>query len=273
MRIPSNRLVLSGVAALVMAIPAWAKLEIANIRASYGPIGPDRKDQTKIEVYPGEQLYLRYNVVGVGVDDKGNVKGAYQVKVLDSDGKVQLDDKSPVQGILALGGATIPGTARVQFSLTTPPGKYRVLVSFTDSIHEETVSFEREVTLKPAAFVVINPEFFHDQQGKIPSPPGGYVNQSLFFRAQLIGFDKSQKKIRTKMSLQVLDKNGKEVMPKPLVASAGTNDADEVEKATSLTYNGNLRLNRAGDFIVRIVFTDEVAKKETKIEVPIKVRE
>lgn len=273
MKMQLSRLLLGGIAALLVVAPASAKLEIVNIKAAYGPLGPDRKEQTKIEVYPTEQLFFRYMVAGASVDDKGNIKGTFQVKVLDTDGKVQLDDKSPVQGLLALGGGTFPGVARVNFAPTVPPGKYRVLVTFTDSKRDETVSFEREVTVKPAAFAVINPQFFHDSQGKIAAPAGGHVNQTLFFRTQLIGFDHSQKKIETKMSLQVLDKDGKELMPQALVAKAGTTDADEAAKATSLNYNGNLALNRAGDFTLRIVYTDEVAKKETKLELPIKVQD
>jgi hypothetical protein len=273
MRIPIRPFLWSGLAALILAIPASAKLEIVNIKAVYGPLGPERPDQNKLEVYPGEELFFKYAATGVAIDEKGNFKGNVRVKIIDSDGKAVSDQPSRIQGLLALGGATLQGTARIAFAPTAAKGKYKVVVSITDTLREESAEFQREVNLKATEFAVVNPRFFYDKENKIPAPAGGQVNQTLFFRTQVIGFDKSDKKIRTKMSLQFLDKKGKEIMPQPVTALVATDKEDQVAMATVLTFNGNISMNRAGEFTMRMVFTDEIAKKEVKFETVLNVHE
>jgi hypothetical protein len=265
--------ILSGVLALATALPAMAKLEITNIKAVSGPFGPDRGDQTKIEVFPGEELYFRYTINGVGADEKGNINGSIQVKVIDSAGKALLEQTSPMKGTIALGGSTLPGTARFVFATNMKPGKYKVVVLVNDSIREESVRFERDVTLKPTAFAVINPRFSYDKDGRIPAPAGGYVGQSLFFRMQVIGFGKSDNKIRTKMTLQLFDKKGRELIPQPLTAVIAVDKEEQVAMINVLTFNGNISLNRVGEFTMRIIYADEIAKKEIKFETELKVHE
>src|SRR5262245_14526344 len=258
---------------VLFAMPAWAKLEIVNIRATHGPLGPERKEQQKLEVYPGEELFFKYSATGAGTDEGGNVSGAFEVKVLDGSGNVQINQKSAFKGVIALGGGTFPGVTPVTFGLNAPAGKYKVVVSVTDALREETASFEREVTVKPKAFAAINPRFFHDADHKVAAPAGGHANQVLFFRMNLVGFDVSQMKIKTKMTIQVLDKNGRDMMPQPIAAAVANDKAEEVAKITSLTFNGSIALNRPGDFTLRYTFTDEIANKEVKFETPLKVLE
>jgi hypothetical protein len=258
-------------ATLVLALPAWAKLEIVNIKVMHGPLGPEHKDQTKIEVYPGEELFFKYSASGAGTDEGGNVSGSFEVKVLDGNGNVQINEKSAFKGVIALGGGTFPGITPVSFGPAAPAGKYKVVVTVTDALREETASFEREVTVKPRAFAAINPRFFHDSDHKVAAPVGGHVNQVLFFRLFVIGFDVAQMKIKTKMAIQVLDKNGRDMMPQPITASVVNNKAEEVAKITSLTFNGSLALNRAGEFTLRFTFTDEMGNKQFKFEAPLKV--
>ena len=268
-----RRIALALVMAAIVAGPTAAEFKVTNIKAVHGPLGPDRKDQDKIELLPGEELYFRYTAIGAGIDEMGNIKGEFLVKVTDAAGKEVLTEKSPIKGVIALGGGTFPGLARIFFGPGTPAGKYKVAVTMHDANREEKASFEREVTIKPVAFAVINPRFFYDPEGRIAAPVGGHVNQTLFFRFQLVGFDVSQKKIKTKMVLQALDKNGRETLPQPLIAGAATDKPEEVAQATVLNYNGSFALNRAGEFTLRFVFTDEMANKEVKLEFPLKVAE
>ncbi len=265
--------VLSSVVALAATLPAMAKLEITDIKAVHGPLGPERPDQTKLEVYPGEELYFRYKINGVGADEKGNLSGSLQVKVFDSEGKVRLDQPTPMRGMLALGGSTLPGTVRFGFEPNVKPGKYKVVLVVNDKLREETARFEREVTVKPTAFAVINSNFFFDKDGKIPAPAGGYLGQTLFFRLNVIGFDKSDKKIRTKMTMQFLDKNGRELLPQAVHALISIDKPEQVEKINLLTFNGNISLNRVGEYTMRMVFDDELANKKTTFDAKLNVRE
>lgn len=273
MRTRMTPLALSGLLALATALPAMAKLEITDLKAVYGPLGPQRPDQNKLEIYPGEEMFFRYKINGIGTDERGQLNGTLQVKVLDSEGKVRLDHPSPMRGMLALGGSTLPGTARFGFEPNVKPGKYTVVLVVTDKIREETARFEREVTVKPPAFAVINPNFFFDKDGKIPAPAGGYLGQTLFFRLNIIGFEKSDKKIRTKMTLQFVDQKGRELLPRAVSALISIDKPEQVEKINVLTFNGNISLNRVGEYTMRMTFEDELAKKKAKFETRLKVQE
>ena len=50
-----------------------------------------------------------------------------------------------------------------------------------------------------------------------------------------------------------------------------TDDAEKAKAVTSLTFSGDIALNRAGEFTLRITLTDRMSKKTAKLEAPLKV--
>src|SRR5262249_29113323 len=106
--------------------PAFAKVEIRDVKPLHAPLGPERKS---LDVLPGDELFLGYVVTGLGADEKGHVNVETTVTVSDPDGKQLLTETNPTRGVLALGGGTFPGLARVGIGRATKPGTYKVSVT------------------------------------------------------------------------------------------------------------------------------------------------
>ena len=81
--------------------------------------------------------------------------------------------------------------------------------------------------MKATAFAIVSPQFFHDAGCTIPAPAGGIVGEQLHFRLWTIGFDRSQGKLDNEMTVQVLDKDKKEMLQKPLRLVAEKDDPGE----------------------------------------------
>src|SRR5262249_25819150 len=157
-----------------------------------------------------------YLLTGVNTNAKGEVDIDIHFQVSEAGGKVLLDKTNRAKAIAALGGGSLPGSARVTLSEPLQPGTYRLRVEAKDRASGETASFEREVTLKPTTFTSVSQRFFADAERKVPCGAGGIVGQNLHMRLGVIGFDRSKGRIETHMDLEVLDESGKEVLTRPL---------------------------------------------------------
>jgi hypothetical protein len=255
-------------AMLVSGTTAHAGLEIRNIQAAYGPLGPERK---VLNVYPSDEVVFRYLITGVKVDGEGRVVGELKLTLSAPDGRILLDETSPTSGVAALGGGSLPGTARVSLPADIPPGAYTLTVTFRDKQSSETASFRRTLDIKASEFAAVALRFSYDPEGKVPAPVGGLVGQMLHFRLKAIGFDRTTGRSDLEMVVRVLDAQGRPTMPVPIRATVDSDDADLVRRATEVNLNGNLTLNRAGDFTLSITVTDRVGKKTTKFEAPLHV--
>lgn len=253
---------------VLAAAPAWAELRIENIQACYGRLGPERKSLT---CYPLEEVEFRYVIKGVRVDAAGKIDGELTMQITDPNGKELLNRKSPLAAILALGGDSLPGHASLVLPPELPAGKYTMSVSFRDNLAGESAQFQREIVLKPTEFAIASPRFYYDADGKVPAPAAGLVSETLHVKLRVIGFDRSQGKIDTDMEMEVLDSAGKSVMPNPIRAQLQNDKPDVVQKAPYLTFSGELSLNRAGDFTLRVKVNDRVGKKSAQFETPLRV--
>ena len=251
---------------LAVGPSAWAKLEIRNLVAASGPFGPKRES---LELLPGDELYFRFQAHGVAIDGDGRVNVTLETTLTDQAGKVLSHRSVDVRDVIAFGGDFVPCRTSVAFGLSTKPAKYHYEVRVRDNVTGETASFERVVTCRQPGFGIVRSGFFYDTNERVPAPPRGVIGQPLRFRLQVVGFDKSQKKIHVSMEMQTQDGLGKPLMPKPLRAVVALDDADQVARAEVVNFRGFLTLNRAGDFKVRIVVRDEISGQEAVFESPI----
>jgi hypothetical protein len=263
-------LVTAAVVLLLGATAAHAKLEIKDIKAVHGMYGPERKD---LDVLPGDELFFRFTIDGVEVDAEGKVNCLLTVHLKDANGKELLNQNSPLQGVLALGGKTLVSSAYINFGDAVAAGAYTLTVTVEDKQGNAKAAFERKLKCVPAQFAIVAPRFFHDADNKAPSAIGGMVGESLHFRLKSIGFERTGGKIDNEMLVDVLDGAGKSVLTKPIKAELITDDAETVKKTSSLIFRGDLALNRAGTFTLRITVTDRLAKRSAKFEAPLKVIE
>jgi hypothetical protein len=255
---------------LATVATAQAKLQIQDIKAAHGLLGPERKS---LLIQPYDEVLFRYTLTGVQVDGEGKADLTEAVALVDASGKTLLEQKLPQNDLLPLGGGKTFGFVRLTLDEVVPPGDYTLKVTVTDNLAKETVSFERKLTSKEPTLSIVAPSFFADPEGKIPASTSGLVGQKLFFHFKCIGFDRSQGKIDVDMHVQILDDKGTDTMPKPIQVSLKTEDPDQLKKAKFLTFNGDLTLHRAGKFTLRLTVLDKVSKKSVQFDAPLVIQE
>jgi hypothetical protein len=248
---------------LVIAPAASAKLEIRDIQASHGQLGPERKDA---EYVSGDQVFFRYTIVGIRTDTDGRMRAELRLTVTDSTGKSILKRETPLQQVVALGGDSAPAFASFDLDDETPPGEYELAVEITDLLSKESAAFRRKFTCRKEEFALVQVRFHHDEAGESGAPAGGIVSQTLYLKMKAVGFDRSKGEIDVEMAITVLDRAGKPVMPRPIRASAHFEKPDEVKRINRLALSGALTLNRPGNFVLRIIVTDKMTKREATFE-------
>ena len=219
----------------------------------------------------GDEVHYRFTIAGVKPDADGRLSAEMHLRVTDAQGKEVLKTTVPVQAVIALGGDTLPGNARVVLNDPIAPGEYEVAVEVKDLNAEESASFKRKFTCKPEEFAAVRVRFTQDPDGKLPAPVGGLVGQTLFVRAAAVGFDRRRGGIDVQFDLQVFDKQGKPVTPRPIRATVRNEDPAVVKQATVLNFQGEMTLNRPGEFVLRLTLTDKPTKKTATFEAPMRV--
>jgi hypothetical protein len=258
-------------AALLAALPAAAasaKLEIRDVQASYGQLGPERKSA---DYFAGDEVYFRYTVTGVRTDAEGRLRGELHMTLADAEGKVLLKTDTPIQQVPVLGAESFPGSARWTLDVDFPPGEYEATVEFADLIAKESVSFRRKFTVKAPEFAPLRVRFSHDAEGRVPARVGGTVGQTLCVKMSAVGFDSSKGEIEVEMEILILDAKGNPVTPKPIRTVVHNEKPEEVKQTTTIDFSAKLGLNRTGDFVLRVTLTDKMAKKKTTFEAPLRV--
>ncbi len=253
--------------ALLCVAPVQAKIEIRDVQASLGSLGPERQSA---EYVAGDEVFFRFTLAGVRADEDGWTRAELRMTVTDAKGKVITRDESPFQQVIGLGGGAVPAFASFNVGEDVPPGEYELAVVFTDLLARESVSFKRKVVCKAEEFALVRVRFSHDAEGQVPAPVGGLVRQQLVVRLAAVGFARKGE-IDVEMEITVLDEKGKPVIPKPIRAAAHTEKPDEVKSAASVTLSGTVGLNRPGEFVLRIVVTDKVTTKKLTFETPLRV--
>jgi hypothetical protein len=257
------------VALLVLAAPAArADLEILNIQAVHGELGPVR---TITETYPLDEIVYRFEVSGAKVNAEGKLDTVAKLRLTGPDGKVLVNNTVPLKGTLTFGGKSFPNDARLTLGEQAPPGDYLFKVTIEDNLANGSASFERKLTVKPAPFTIVRPRFYYDAEGKIPAPAKGVMGQTLHFRFSVLGCDRTKGEINTEMTLELFDKDGKTLLSKPAPATIHQKDPEIVKKVATLNFSGVLPLNRTGDFLLRVTVKDKLSMKTATFETPLHI--
>jgi hypothetical protein len=253
---------------LVMAQPDKTKLEVVDVRATYGLHGPTRRSA---DVVPGERLHFSYRLNGVRTDADGKIDVTLDFQLLNAKGKVFTKNSLPMRDVLPLGGNTLVGFAQGQLDREAAPGDYTLKVSISDNIAQETVGFERKIVCKKMTFAITELAFFFDSEGKWPGSNIGILGHSINFRLAAVGWDRAKPNLRLVMFAQALDKDGRELTPKPVRVEVASEDAKAIANAPGVGFHASMALNRAGDFQLRIIVLDEISDRKAEVTVPLKV--
>lgn len=262
--------IVAGWLALFMGAAASAegKLKIENIQAAYGRFGPERKP---LEIYPFDNLIVRFTVSGAKTDSEGKAVTTLKMHLTDANGNSVVENSFSFNGVLGLGGDTYPGFVNLSIGERVPEGKTTLKITITDQLSKESTSVERQITGKKPGLQIVALEFFHDADGKLPTSTNLTLGEPLHLRLRVIGFERGQGKIRTQLTVQTLDGDGKENLPKPLLIDLRQEDSKVVEQTGFVSFGGNIVMNRLGKFTLRLTVTDRIADHTTKVEVPLMV--
>jgi len=263
-----TRLGLTAVVLLLSTGSAFAKLEVGSVQASLGPLGPERLSS---DYFPHDEVFHRCTITGLQCDAAGSIDVLLESRIYNAAGKETQSSRDPLKGKLELAGGSFAGTSVVRLGEQFAPGDYTLIVTVKDNLSGEQAQFSRKFTVKPPQFAIICPRFFYGDTEQ-PAPAGGLVGQLLRVRLKAIGFQKSQGKIDAELTVQVLDEQGKELLPQPKRGALKSDDVKEVRAATTLNFTEVIGLNRPGLFTLRLVVTDKIGKQTTSMDVPLTVK-
>jgi hypothetical protein len=256
---------------LTLAPAQGGTLELKNPRATYGILGPERKDA---KLLPGDVLFLAFDITGLQVKDNGQVQYSMGIELFDANGKSKFSkDPQDLEANNSLGGTSVPAVALAEIGTDTPKGKYRFKVTVKDRLAKTTkvLDYPFEVLERKLGFARVALHY----DGGQPAPPIAVAGQTYLVTFAVVGF-KLKPTVKNpkieqpwiKVEMRVLDENGK-----PTLAKAFTGEtkevADQFKKIVPMDFA--LQLNRPGKFKIEIKATDEHAKEAIKQELSITV--
>lgn len=259
-------LLLAPVICLVMGPDTHSKLELQNIQATYGPFWPERKT---LDFYPEDLIYFRYYLCGLKATEEGIVEINTTIELTNTDHKVVLfKTMPPVNYNLAVGDGRILCNASTPLSNDVPPGEYLMKVVVKDKVTSYEASFSRKIRVKPFEFAVMAIRFFHDSEHKIPASNVVHAAEQMHGELLLAGFARNGDKPNIATSIQLLNAQGQELLPKPFIIDTDSFDPTNL-RGSVLFLNLGLVLNTPGDYTARFTVTDRIANKTIKVETPI----
>ncbi|MBX7103930.1 MAG: hypothetical protein K1X57_07605 [Gemmataceae bacterium] len=249
---------------LACAGPALS-LEIRNIQACHGPLGPAR---TRLEVTPLEEVVYRFVVAGLKPAANGEFQFDIAYSMTDSTGKVVLSDTGRHSVVAVMSGDATPATAAIQVGPTAPPGDYTLRVTVTDCNGGGDAHFSRRLTCKPGEFRAINPRFFHDAARTTPGPAGGLAGQSIYLRVLAAGPKWEAGKSSVALRVELTDLEGNTVSRQPVTTRR---EITEGGPFRGIGLETLLPLAKPGEYQIKLTVIDELARREDVITLPLTV--
>jgi hypothetical protein len=140
------------------------------------------------------------------------------------------------------------------------PGAVDWKVTIVDRTTKQTASIAGKGKVLPADFGIVHVGLFADAETRVPNSAIGVVGDSVFMHFSAVGFarDKDKKQPDLRVSMRILDEQGKPTMAKPII---GKIDSDVPADARWLPMQFGLTLNRPGRFTIELTAEDRLAGK------------
>jgi hypothetical protein len=252
-----------------------AQPRLKNVRLTHNILGWNRKDQKDPKLYPGDQLFILFDIDDLTVSDDGLVKYSIEMELKDKKGKV-LFNQAPQETEMtaSLGGKSLAGSAMTQVGTDTAPGTYTLNVTVTDRGNKKSDSLSKTFDVVPPdlGFVRILVEYHFVGPGNIPppAPPVAVPGQAYWVEFAAVGFKLDPKKMEPDLTAEmiILDESGKPVLKNPVKGGA-----KEAPLKKYIPMQFILSLNRPGKFKMVLKLTDNLAKKSTETELDFVVLE
>jgi hypothetical protein len=248
--------------ALNLAPAQSGTLQLKNDRATYGPLGQERKDS---RILGGDYYIVAFDIEGLKVRDDGQVKYSMSLELTNKEGKSQYrQDPQELEAYNPLGTGRVPGVVQVFVGTDQPEGEYTIKVTVKDLATEKSATLTRKFEVLPRKFGFVQVGFSYQvpvRDVALAAPPIGVAGQTLLLNFAVVGFEldkarKDQPNIET--SLRVFDEDGKQTLAKPF---SGTANEVGPEHKKGIPMQFTLSLNRPGKFKLQLKATDKVSGK------------
>lgn len=240
------------------------KLAVVSAEPRYGRLGPARKDWTYL---PFDVLNAHLEAAGMATDAEGLIDVEGTMEFFAPDGAAVT--KKPFEMRERPPAGRLP--IDVMQEIPPQPGDYRLQVTVHDRRNDARTVWQQAVVVRPAEPAIVAPEFFRDAEAKVPSAAAGKVGETLYLEFRFIGFDRSQNRIDTAMTLQLIDEQGKPMLAEPVRSVFKSDDADVVRRNQVVTYFAKIALPRAGQATVRATVFDLLGGESAKLELPLTI--
>jgi hypothetical protein len=252
------------VAALGLAPSQGGKLDLTNVRPTYGVLGVPRPD-TKF--LPGDEFFLCYDIENLKVSDDGKVSYGMAIEATDAKGKVWFKDaQDKLTAINYFGGNRLPAFAYLEINQDQPAGQYTLKVTVTDNATKASKELTHKFEVLSPGFGMVRLKTTYD--GRLPCPMMGVPGQGMSVQWVCVGFERdSKKQPHISVETRILDEAGKPTLAKPFPGEV--TEAMEKQRAVDMSFG--MFLSRPGKFTVDIKATDNVSKKTATTRFPLTV--
>ena len=255
-----------GLTCLLAMLPEQSgKISIENPRLLYGVPGLPRASN---KFAHGDNFYLAFDIKGVKSDAEGKVSYSLLTEVM-VDGRLEFKHESKdIDAIDSLGGNVLPGFSQLNIGLDQPDGKYTVKVTATEKKTKATASVVQEFILSKAELGIVRIRTTADRDEKVATAIFS-TGEDLWLNLSIVGFARDKaKQPNLKISMEILDSNGKPTVQKPPVAEISKGVAEDLDLLPLQFY---VSLNRAGKFTIKLKVMDQVSGKSSSLDLPLEV--
>ncbi len=248
--------------------PAQGGIEFKNVRATYGFLGPERKDAA---VLPGDIFVLAFDIDGLTVTKDDRILYGMGLELLNAKGEQQYKrDPQPLETTNSLGSSRVPAFAQATVGTDTAPGEYTLIVTVVDrgAAKPTQTQLKRTFEVKPLSFGLIGVGFYSSPSE--PAPPIGAVGQLYFLNMTVVGarYDEKTNQPSLAAELVVTDESGKPTMATPAAAVLYP-ATEQTRKLKMVPLGFQISLNRPGKFKLTAIVEDKIAKK--RMELPLEL--
>lgn len=251
--------------------PAAGKLTLTNVRNTHGELGGTRPDN---KFLPGDVVFAAFDIEGLTVGPKGDVKYSMQMEVTDKNNKrIFPPANEPLtpairNDYVPLGGSKLPGRAFVTVGMDQEPGEctLRLIVKDETSTAQQVLLRKFEVLKRDFGIAAVFAS--QDEAGSVPAATTGVVGSMIFIRYGIVNFtrDPNTKQPNVVVEITTLDATNTPTLKEPVIREY---KSGVPEDRLGFPDGVALPFTREGKFTVRIKATDKVANKSYTFDLPV----
>jgi len=245
------------------------KLELLNVRATYGHLGAKRSAAGGI--MPGDIAYFSFDIKNLKTDKSGQASYSIAVEVRDAKGELLYELKP--QNFVArnfFGGNLLPCSSFLDIPPDAKPGVVAWKIIVKDRMSGAEASLDGQGKVMPKDFGLVQVGTFADAAGRVPVAPVGVVGGNLYVHFAAVGFGRDSKTKQPDLtaSLRILDEQGKPTTSAPL---KGQVKSDIPEQAKVIPMQFGLTMNREGRFTIEVTAQCQHCGKTATVTIPVRV--